>query len=368
MRIGFFNDKYVLGGAEKVTGDIIAGMKRLDSDLEFFIITINYKEYGLSGGAKIVTLPAATNTKKPQGAIALINTVKKLRLDTLIVLIDPAPGLMMTLHENLPDVRLIVQYHSQPMWQVAHKTFGNRIKRWRERIFHSYSRRYLNRLREECHYADAVVTLCNAYAEQIKELLDNSKDREKVHVMHNPLTLTAKPATIREKAVIYVGRLSLPDKRVDRLMRIWKPIEAKHPDWRFKIIGSGEAEPLMRQQIKELNLKNVDFCGYCSDPSEYYRTASILCLTSDYEGWGLVLVEGLTCGITPIAMNCSPGVEEILSEGRGVLVNPGDEQMFTTELDRLISTGRNTTDPMPFLNQLSTEAICAKWIKLLSCS
>lgn len=65
---------------------------------------------------------------------------------------------------------------------------------------------------------------------------------------------------------------------------------------------------MLRKQIKKQNIKQVTLCGYTSDPQEVYKDASILCLTSSFEGWGLVLAEAHNNGVVPIAFECSAGV------------------------------------------------------------
>ena len=209
MRIGFLNDKYLLGGREKVTCDMIRGMQSINPDIKFFIITALYKDYNLLGGAELVFLPKDIKMKKLEGMISVVNTIKKLCLDVLIIPIDPAPGLTPYIKNELPKLKLIIQYHSRPMWQVFNKTYNSFFRKLRERIFHTYTRRYLNRIKEECHYADAVTCLCDTFTQQVQRLIGNKYDALKVHTMYNPLDIPICAPINRKKEVIYVGRLSI---------------------------------------------------------------------------------------------------------------------------------------------------------------
>ena len=59
----------------------------------------------------------------------------------------------------------------------------------------------------------------------------------------------------------------------------------------------------MQQKVKSYNLKNVFFEGRQSDVAQYYKKASFICLTSNFEGWGMVLTEGMQYGCIPMTFN-----------------------------------------------------------------
>ena len=142
--------------------------------------------------------------------------------------------------------------------------------------------------------------------------------------------------------MIYVGRLSHEDKRVDRLLDIWHRIERNFPDWQLRIVGDGRERANLEAQAKRLKLKRVEFCGATANPYQYYDTAAILCLTSTFEGWGLVLTEAQQAGVVPMAFACSEGVSEILSPSweNGVLIEPYDLDTYAAALARLMSDDR----------------------------
>ena len=110
----------------------------------------------------------------------------------------------------------------------------------------------------------------------------------KFRTFTNPCANDALPVVAKQKQVLYVGRLTYADKRIDRLVRVWSMVESKMPDWEFLIVGEGEYESALREQVRSLGLKRVRFCGYTSDVRPYYRDGSILMLSSTIEGWGMV--------------------------------------------------------------------------------
>lgn len=131
-----------------------------------------------------------------------------------------------------------------------------------------------------------------------------------------------------------MGRLSYADKRVDRLIDIWNILKGKTAGWQLIIVGEGDEKKKLEAYVKKLNLTNVEFAGFCNNPKQYYDRASILCLTSSFEGWGLVLTEAQANGIVPIAFECSDGVKSILSpnEINGLLIPPFDLEAYAKKL------------------------------------
>lgn len=80
--------------------------------------------------------------------------------------------------------------------------------------------------------------------------------------------------------------------QTNALIDIWKNIYQKFPDWEFLIVGDGAERKNLEQQVNDYGLERVYFCGETNKPYEYYNNASILCLSSQFEGIPLVLKLG----------------------------------------------------------------------------
>ena len=102
------------------------------------------------------------------------------------------------------------------------------------------------------------------------------------------------------------------------------------------IIGEGDLRPALKGRIVQLGLEHrVRLPGYVDDPSPYYRSADLFVLSSDYEGFGNVIVEALSAGLPVVSTDCPDGPAEILAGGKfGALVPCGD----ATALARAIET------------------------------
>lgn len=145
------------------------------------------------------------------------------------------------------------------------------------------------------------------------------------------------------REVLYVGRLTPTDKRVDRLLRVWKRVSDDFPGWRLRIVGDGPERDNLEDMSAGMGLERVTFEGF-RDPVTYYASASVVAMTSSFEGWPGAMVEALAAGCRPIAFNCGGGMEEILSGGRGTLVEPFDEEAYAGALATLMRNHETEAD------------------------
>ncbi len=169
--------------------------------------------------------------------------------------------------------------------------------------------------------------------------------------------------------MLFVGRLTYADKRVDRLLRIWAEVSKHNPDWSLHIVGDGKDRPNLEKLAGELALKNITFHGYC-DPAPHYESASVLCMTSTFEGWPQVLVEAMSSGVVPIAFGCTDGVREILGDGRGVLVEGFDEKAYAAGLHRLLQDRQSREQRRAlyptYVSQFGCDTIAELWHESIS--
>ena len=100
----------------------------------------------------------------------------------------------------------------------------------------------------------------------------------------------------REKRVVYVGRLTYWDKRLDRLLAVWERIYQRFPEWRLCFVGEGEESVNLRKIVADKGVQRVEFLGWHNNPTQFYRTSEIVCMTSASEGCPMALLEAQQCG------------------------------------------------------------------------
>lgn len=139
-----------------------------------------------------------------------------------------------------------------------------------------------------------------------------------VKVIPNPVTsyFDALPeVTKQEGRIICVGRLT-PQKRLDRLITAFSLIASKYLDWYVDIYGAGEEHDKLQSQISNSQCSDqIHLLPPISDIYGEYLRSQFFVLSSDFEGFGLVIVEAMACGIPVIATNCPFGPSEIIEDG-----------------------------------------------------
>lgn len=194
-------------------------------------------------------------------------------------------------------------------------------KRFLVKSITSYSMRYVyNR-------SDVYEVLSPSFIDLFKEFT-GIKYPTKLVVQTNPITIESHAVETENmtnvskvKEIIYVGRLDFVQKRVYRVIDTWNYLEKCFPDWRLTIVGDGEDRGNLEQHVKNLGLKRVSFEGF-QKPIEYYKRASILLLTSDFEGFPLVLAECMSFGVIPVVYNSYSAVRDIIDDGKDGFVIP----------------------------------------------
>lgn len=186
--------------------------------------------------------------------------------------------------------------------------------------------------------SDHYLLLSESFVEGFKRYAFN--DGRKVVVCPNPLTIdfpTEISLSEKKKEILYVGRMELNQKRVDRVLEIWKDLYERHPQWKLTLVGDGVDREKLEASAKIMKLKNFSFEGF-QNPKKYYKNAQFLLLTSDYEGFGLVLIEAMAYGVIPIGLGSYHAIYDIIDNGKNGFVTklPFDKKDFITVIEKLI--------------------------------
>lgn len=157
--------------------------------------------------------------------------------------------------------------------------------------------------------------------------LEALRPRSEVACIPNPLPfpMPAEPAPRTQKTVLAMGRL-VAAKGFDVLLHAWQRVAAQEPGWQLVIHGEGEERPALTALVGKLQLEDrVSLPGVCHDPAQAYGRASVFCLSSRYEGFGLVLIEAMAFGLPVVSTDCETGPRELLAPGQDALVVATDD-------------------------------------------
>jgi glycosyltransferase involved in cell wall biosynthesis len=158
-------------------------------------------------------------------------------------------------------------------------------------------------------------------------------------VIPDPLSFTPQRVSpLTDKRVIAVGRY-VYQKGFDLLLKAWAQVEKEFPDWELAIYGEGDRTPYIKL-LEELDIHS-DRChleGRSSDIENEYSKSSLFAFSSRFEGFGMVLVEAMACGLPVISFDCPCGPKDIVKDGEdGLLAENGSVSALANGLLSMMS-------------------------------
>ena len=183
-----------------------------------------------------------------------------------------------------------------------------------------------------------------------KDLIDYKiKKPHKIIVISNPVLpvnmneLKNKKAKhewleSENKIILSVGRFH-PLKNQALLIETFNEVVHKVPEARLLLIGEGELKNKLENKIIDLGLSEfAQILSFQKNPWPFYKAASVFALTSEWEGFGNVIVEALACGTPVVSTDCPGGPRFILDEGKyGLLIKPNDKDELESALIALLT-------------------------------
>lgn len=173
-------------------------------------------------------------------------------------------------------------------------------------------------------------------------LTDGNKNEWKslhnLKVIPNPLSFYPEETSdLKKKQVICVGKQSY-QKGQDLLLDAWAIVNKEHPDWDLAIYGKFEPVLNLEKRASDLNIKkSVFFYKPERDIQTKYLESSIYVMSSRFEGFGMVLIEAMACGVPCISFNCNYGPSDIIQNGiDGYIVENGNVKVLAAQIINLI--------------------------------
>lgn len=165
------------------------------------------------------------------------------------------------------------------------------------------------------------------------------KEIKVANIIPNSLPFyTAESSSLDKKQIITVGRLS-EQKGFDLLVSAWSYITKKHPDWEIHLYGEGELENELKKSITQNGIEDSFIIHKpVKNIKEKYLESSIYVMSSRFEGFGMVLIEAMACGVPCISFDCPHGPSYIIKDGEdGILVENGNVERLAEAISTLIT-------------------------------
>ncbi|HTM64113.1 MAG TPA: glycosyltransferase [Gammaproteobacteria bacterium] len=229
----------------------------------------------------------------------------------------------------------VAQFHNIPaMFLVMHelrtmKAFGRRLLAaalWRKNM---YFAGVSNAVRDDLRQSlwripqNHIVTLYNVIDTDLTEpeLLSRDKARAALHLNNDDFIFGS------------IGRLAR-NKDQATLIQAFNIIKPYCPNAKLVIMGEGELEPQLRQQIQECNLLNdVILTGFIPSAVKYIKAFDSFVLPSIQEAFGRVLIEAMLAKCPIIASRVN-GIPEVMGD-TGELINAKDSVGFARAMQRI---------------------------------
>lgn len=344
MRIVYSLDTLsIIGGIERVTVVKANALSAVAGNEVYIVVSNNWHkdvQFELSPSVQLIDLGAddcQADYVEPTSVLARqyqARKQRKLRKKQIAGLLDEiSPDIVVSVGNGDRDAlvslktdkwKLVREIHTERNHFVQHAT--SFIEKLKVRIKRYYDEQYNMRK------ADKVVLLTSA------ELNTVWSKRHNFAVIPNPLSFKCDtPSNLNEKKVISMGRLDSL-KNFSSLINVFKLVSEKHSDWRLEIYGDGAERASLQRQIEQSGLAGQVFLkGFTLHVLEELCRSSIFAMTSLSEGFGMVLLEAMECGLPVVAYDCPTGPSHIIDDGvNGYLVPMNEEQQMVERICNLI--------------------------------
>lgn len=282
------------------------------------------------------------------------------------LLLKEKPDIVLSLYPSessfIPDIKdgskKVLELHFNKFFRIQYGRKGiiGLIDRWRTRQDERIVRRF-----------DRFVVLTN-------EDKGYWGDLPNIEVIPNAaMQVSDAYSDVMNKRVIAVGRLDY-QKGFDRLIQAWELVQhtGKFTDWKLDIFGQGEWREMLQQMIDKQGLQNTAKINSPTNAilNEYVHS-SLLVMSSNYEGFGMVLVEAMSCGVPVISFDCKCGPKDIIQSGiNGLLVPNGDIQALADAMMKVMEDEAYrkmlSLNARKVVDTYSEQAVMAQWIRLFT--
>lgn len=181
-------------------------------------------------------------------------------------------------------------------------------------------------------------------------------------------------STTENHQVIAVGRLDY-QKGFDRLLRAWAVLKQQHPelaDWQLQIYGQGEWHDMLLQMARDLGIADTAHINAPTKEIEQrYVESSLLVMTSNYEGFPMVMVEAMACGLPVVSFDFLTGPKDIIHpEENGFLVPNGNVEQMAESMARVMADDelrrRLGREARRVTHTYSEESVMKQWTDMFS--
>lgn len=284
--------------------------------------------------------------------------------------------------QKCKDLKVISCYHNSiltPIYNIAYQRELSLKAKHLGFLFHIltlpvvnraimwyYIRKYRTAYLRVFNKSDNIVLLCEGQKDEFLKMC-GMDDTHKAEVIYNTYFNDNEIIDFsnKQKNVLWVGTFDYMVKRPDYILRAWREIQKVHKDWSLYMLGDGPSLSYMKNLSEQLDLKNVFFTGRVQS-DEYYKTASIHCITSTHECFPMVVLEAKANGCPSIICNCFTSAEVLVQDKiNGILVQPFSVRSLVDKLIEIMDNEEALSNmqhnAIRDIERFDKEHIYSKW-------
>ena len=391
MNILFVYERIIIptfGGLERVTSLLAHEMSARGNRVCYLSIGPEVRDSDSDGRIPQHFLPIAEMTEGDFNA-RFEELVRTLRTD-VVIFQGNSPEIVKALKAPLKEIKKLAVIHFQPFPLLGKERYiksltpdsdlrpkGRILKRLALVAPALYRKIYMRQkgalYSDMVRNVDRLVLLSSFFIPRIIENCESANEQN-VKAINNPLTFQPERIDndgVKENLVLFVSRMYNPQKNITGFIDVWSRFSKMHPEWKAIAIGDGEHLQLARSYSSKKCVRNLQFVGSVDNVEHYYAKAKIYCMTSTYEGWGMVLTEAMAHEVVPVAFDSFEAVHDIISDGEdGLLVKAFDVEAMAMTMSALASDERTRKKMAQRarnkVSRFKVDAIVDKWLALFS--
>lgn len=240
------------------------------------------------------------------------------------------------IYSTLKGVKVIHHWHNKPVSLFSITNYLPKNIRYTK--FGKWFALHKNIIQKKAYFKDmdssaAQIILSNRFRNDMNRLYPFNQS--KIYEIPNP-TVIDKTFCLENNwkgnTFLYVGRITQAQKRFKDVLIIWSKLQDLLPNWKLDILGDGPEKNDFIKMANDMGLKRITFHGFL-DPVEFYKRSRCLLMTSNFEGFGMVLVEAMQYGCVPFAYNSFESLTDIIDNGyNGFIIPPFNTDKYVEYL------------------------------------
>jgi phosphatidyl-myo-inositol dimannoside synthase len=182
-----------------------------------------------------------------------------------------------------------------------------------------------------------------------------------------PVQLTRRYGIAGRRVILTLGRLKRSEryKGIDEVLTVMPLLVRDIPELVYVIAGDGNDRPRLEAKVKRLGMaEHVVFAGYIpeKEKADHFRLADAFVMPGRGEGFGIVYLEAMACGIPVVASKLDASREAVLNGKLGWLANPDDPQEIYNAIKSALEHRRGLQKGLEYF---SFDRFVERWHELL---